>query len=130
MKALWTQETAWFDGEFVNCEELVLSEAEPEPHPPVLIGAAPTAGNLGDIAEWADGWIPVRVFIGNSNWSRTSSRVRRQVEAAGRDPEKLKITVVDTSGAMGWRAEPRRSSPICPAARRWRRTERSTIRTD
>ena len=102
MKALWTQETAGFDGEFVQFSES-WSYPKPvqKPHPPVLIGAAPTPGNVRDIVDWADGWIPVRVFMGDDKLVADVQHVRRQVEEAGRDPEQLKITVVDTSGAMG-----------------------------
>jgi alkanesulfonate monooxygenase SsuD/methylene tetrahydromethanopterin reductase-like flavin-dependent oxidoreductase (luciferase family) len=57
MRALWTQEEAAYDGEFVNFGP---SWAWPKPaqqHIPVLVGAAGTEKNFKWIARSADGWI-------------------------------------------------------------------------
>jgi len=57
MRALWTQEEASFEGEFVNFGP---SWAWPKPvqsHVPVLVGAAGTEKNFKWIARSADGWI-------------------------------------------------------------------------
>ena len=57
MRALWTQEEAEFDGEFVKFGP---SWAWPKPvqaHIPVLVGAAGTEKNFKWIAKSADGWI-------------------------------------------------------------------------
>lgn len=57
MRALWTQEEAEFDGEFVSFGP---SWAWPKPvqsHIPVLVGAAGTEKNFAWIARSADGWI-------------------------------------------------------------------------
>jgi len=57
MRALWTQEEASFEGEFVN---FGLSWAWPKPvqsHIPVLVGAAGNEKNFKWIARSADGWI-------------------------------------------------------------------------
>lgn len=57
MRALWTQEEASYDGEFVDFGP---SWAWPKPaqrHVPVLVGAAGTEKNFGWIARSADGWI-------------------------------------------------------------------------
>jgi probable F420-dependent oxidoreductase len=99
MKALWTQETASFDGEFVSFSES-WSYPKPfqSPHPPVLIGAAATARNVRDIVEWANGWIPVRAFAGEQ-LGDDIARVRSAAEAAGRDPDSIQMTVVDPEGS-------------------------------
>lgn len=59
MKALWTQETASLEGEFVRFSE---SWAWPKPqqnsHPPILIGAAPRPDTDRDVAEFGQGWMP------------------------------------------------------------------------
>ena len=64
MRALWTQEEASFDGEFVSFGP---SWAWPKPaqsHVPVLVGAAGTEKNFTWIARNADGWITTpRDFI-------------------------------------------------------------------
>ena len=57
MRALWTEEEAAYDGEFVNFGP---SWAWPKPiqsHIPVLVGAAGTEKNFTWIARSADGWI-------------------------------------------------------------------------
>jgi probable F420-dependent oxidoreductase len=57
MRALWTQEQAQYDGEFVRFGP---SWAWPKPkqaHVPVLIGASATDKTFGWIARHADGWI-------------------------------------------------------------------------
>jgi probable F420-dependent oxidoreductase len=57
MRALWTQETASYDGEYVSFGD---SWAYPKPvqaHLPVLIGAGGTEKTFAWIAQSADGWI-------------------------------------------------------------------------
>lgn len=57
MRALWTQEQAAYQGEFVNFGP---SWAWPKPkqsHIPVLVGAAGTEKNFKWVARSADGWI-------------------------------------------------------------------------
>ena len=57
MRALWTEEEASYEGEFVNFGP---SWAWPKPvqaHIPVLVGAAGTEKNFKWIAKSADGWI-------------------------------------------------------------------------
>jgi probable F420-dependent oxidoreductase len=57
MRALWTQEEASYDGEFVS---FGASWAWPKPvqgHVPVLLGAGGTEKNFGWLVEHADGWI-------------------------------------------------------------------------
>ncbi len=57
MRALWTQEEASYDGEFVS---FGASWAYPKPvqgHLPVLLGAGGTEKNFAWLVEHADGWI-------------------------------------------------------------------------
>ena len=60
MKALWRDDVASFDGEFVH---LAPSWSWPKPArragPPVLIGGAPGPKLFAHVAEYADGWIPI-----------------------------------------------------------------------
>jgi probable F420-dependent oxidoreductase len=101
MKALWTQETAACAGEFVSFTE-TWSYPKPlqQPHPPILVGAAATKRNIEDIVDWGDGWMPVRVFMGDEKLGSDIARVRQRAEEAGRNPADIQITLVDTSGAM------------------------------
>jgi probable F420-dependent oxidoreductase len=64
MRALWTQEVASHDGEFVR---LSPSRMWPKPLrescPPVLLGCPPSTRNFDRIARWADGWITMGAAV-------------------------------------------------------------------
>jgi len=101
MKALWTQETASFDGEFVQfTESWSYPKPAQDPHPPILIGAAANQWNTDDIVDWADGWMPVRVFEAG-RLPEAVNAVRARAEEKGRDPMSIAITIVDGEGGMG-----------------------------
>ena len=57
MRALWTQEEACYDGEFVNFGPSWAWPKPIQPHIPILVGAAGTEKNFKWIARSADGWI-------------------------------------------------------------------------
>ncbi len=57
MRALWTQEEAAYDGEFVKFGPSWAWPKPIQPHIPVLVGAAGTEKNFKWIARSADGWI-------------------------------------------------------------------------
>lgn len=57
MRALWTQEEACYDGEFVKFGPSWAWPKPVQPHIPVLVGAAGTEKNFKWIARSADGWI-------------------------------------------------------------------------
>lgn len=101
MRALWTEPTASYQGDFVQFSE---SWSWPKPvgaaGPPVLLGAAPTARNLDDVVKWADGWIPVRAFMGD-RMAENLADLRARATEAGRDPASIAISVVDPEGAQG-----------------------------
>ena len=58
MKALWTEEAASFNGEFVNFDP-VWCYPKPlrQPHPPILLGGE-TDHTLRRVVEFCDGWFP------------------------------------------------------------------------
>ncbi len=92
MKALWTEEVASFDGEFVH---LAPSWSWPKPEagrPPVLIGGAAGPKLFAQVAEYADGWIP----IGGAGVRAAIADLRTVCEARGRDPETLRIVPFGT----------------------------------
>jgi probable F420-dependent oxidoreductase len=98
MRALWTEEEASYDGEFVKFGP---SWAWPKPmqsHIPVLVGAAGTEKNFKWIARSADGWIttprdfdidePVKLLQAGPREAGPLGRSRRDggaVRAAGQD---------------------------------------------
>ena len=89
MRALWTQEEASFDGQYVH---LPPSWSWPKPvqrgGPPVLIGGAAGPKLFNHIAEYADGWIP----IGGRGITDALPKLRAAFEEAGRDPSGLQVT--------------------------------------
>jgi probable F420-dependent oxidoreductase len=93
MRALWNDEVASFDGQFV---ELAPSWAWPKPvqagGPPVLIGGAPGPKLFAAIAEYGDGWIP----IGGAGIRAAIPDLHSAYEAIGRDPTGLRIVPFGT----------------------------------
>jgi probable F420-dependent oxidoreductase len=90
MKALWTEEEASFDGEFVHLEPSC-SWPKPiqQPYPPIIIGGAPGPSTFGHVVEWADGWMP----IGGAGLGTTLPQLRRAAEVAGRDPDSIGVMI-------------------------------------
>lgn len=88
MQALWANDVASFDGEYV---QIAPSWSWPkpvqQPSPPVLIGGAAGPTLFAHVAEYGDGWIP----IGGAGLSTAIPELRRVVEEAGRDPDALQI---------------------------------------
>ena len=88
MRALWSEEVASFDGEYVT---LPPSWSWPKPvqagGPPVLIGGAAGPKLFNHIAEYADGWIP----IGGRGLTESLPKLRAVCEEAGRDPSTLEV---------------------------------------
>jgi probable F420-dependent oxidoreductase len=93
MRALWRDDVASFDGEFVH---LSPSWSWPKPAqaggPPILIGGAPGPKLFAHVAEYADGWIP----IGGAGVRAAMDDLARACEARGRDPETLRIVPFGT----------------------------------
>lgn len=93
MKALWSDDVASFDGEFVHVRP---SWSWPKPAqpggPPVLIGGAPGPKLFAHVAEYGDGWIP----IGGAGVRAALPDLARACEARGRDPQSLRIVPFGT----------------------------------
>jgi probable F420-dependent oxidoreductase len=93
MRALWRDEVAAFEGDYV---QLPPSWAWPKPAqpggPPVLIGGAPGSKLFEHVADYADGWIP----IGGAGIRAALDDLRRACEARGRDPQTVRIVPFGT----------------------------------
>ncbi len=98
MKAIWTQETASWDGPYVRFTPLYSwPKPSQQPHPPILLGGSPNEDVLRDVIDYADGWMPYAWFHDPaSGWARLC----RLAEDNGRDPATLELAV------MGARANP------------------------
>ncbi len=139
MRALWTEEEASYEGEFVNFGP---SWAWPKPvqsHIPVLVGAAGNEKNFKWIAKSADGWIttprdfnidePVKLLqdtwaaAGRSvhprSWRWTSSRTPRSWRTGA--------NWASPRCCSGCRTSPRPTWPPTSSGSRasWRRSSRS-----
>jgi probable F420-dependent oxidoreductase len=93
MQALWRDDVASFDGEFVRFSP---SWSWPKPvqpgGPPVLIGGAAGPTLFAHIAQYADGWIP----IGGAGVKAALPELARACEERGRDPQSVRIVPFGT----------------------------------
>jgi len=92
MKALWRDDVASFEGEYVH---LSPSWSWPKPgpgRPLILVGGAPGPKLFAHVAEYADGWIP----IGGAGVRAALDDLARACEARGRDPKTLRIVPFGT----------------------------------
>jgi len=88
MQALWSQEVAEFHGEFVRFEPAwQWPKPVQQPRPPVLIGGAPGPTLFAQIAEYADGWLP----IGGAGVKQALPALRAAFEERGRAPAELHV---------------------------------------
>src|SRR5262249_20645008 len=90
MKALWTEDEASFDGEFVKFDP-VWSWPKPtqKPHPPILLGGE-TDYTLRRVVDYCDGWFPrPRGF----EPVQGVDRLRRMADSRKRDFSTLTINV-------------------------------------
>ena len=86
MQALWSDDVAAFDGEFVTIPPS-WSWPKPDAPVPVLIGGGAGPKMFAHLAEYADGWIP----IGGAGLSESIPRYLEALADAGRDPATARI---------------------------------------
>jgi probable F420-dependent oxidoreductase len=88
MQALWADEVAGFQGEFVRFEpSWQWPKPVQRPRPRVLIGGAAGPKLFAHLAEYADGWMP----IGGAGIAAALPALRRALEERGRDPAELHV---------------------------------------
>lgn len=91
-RALWTDEEAAFDGEFVSFSPS-WSWPKPvqRPHPPIILGGAGGPRTFQHVIEYCDGWMPLH---GRGDVVGKIEDLRRSAEDEGRDPASIAITVM------------------------------------
>ena len=88
MQALWANEVASFEGEFVRFEpSWQWPKPIQQPRPRILIGGAAGPILFSHIAEYADGWMP----FGGAGISAELDKLRSVFAARGRDLNELHI---------------------------------------
>ncbi|HEY5663953.1 MAG TPA: LLM class F420-dependent oxidoreductase [Ilumatobacter sp.] len=90
-KALWSEEAASFDGEFVQFSPSA-SYPKPvqRPHPPVIMGGGGGPVTFRHIVEYCDGWMPIH---GRTDPLERLPLLRQMCEDAGRDPDTIEISI-------------------------------------
>ena len=93
MKAIWTQDSAEYHGEFVNFDPM---QAWPtpvqKPHPPILVGGAfPYSARRA--VRYGDGWMPQITAGSPTPLTDLIPRFRQMAAEAGRDPNGFDISI-------------------------------------
>lgn len=91
IEALWSNDLASFQGEMVRlAPSWQWPKPVQKPRPPVLIGGAPGPKLFTDIADFADGWMP----IGGKTMREWLPKLRSAVAERGRDPHSLEVVPI------------------------------------
>lgn len=96
MKKLWTKDEAEHTGNYYQFPALKFHpKPVQKPHPPILLGGM-SKRVFKRIAEWADGWVPIRVSPDELATGR--QELNNECERINRDPKTTTITMFsDTS---------------------------------
>jgi len=92
MRELWTKEEAEFHGKLVDFPPVrCIPKPAQKPGPPVVLGAHGEPG-MKRVVAWADGWCPLGTAP--DDFRRDLTRLRELARAAGRDPARIEVTVL------------------------------------
>ncbi|HEY7776675.1 MAG TPA: LLM class F420-dependent oxidoreductase [Kineobactrum sp.] len=90
-RALWREDEAGFHGDYIDFDPVWCNpKPAQEGGPPIIFGAMGPLG-VKHAAQWADGWMPVDVAMGDVGAAITA--FRQQVAGNGRDPQQVPITL-------------------------------------
>jgi probable F420-dependent oxidoreductase len=96
VRQLWTQDVAGYTGDHVSfTDSWSWPKPVQAPHPPILLGCRAGDRAFGQLVEFCDGWLP-SVAQTLSGIDDTLPRLRRMWAGAGRDPDALRLTFMDT----------------------------------
>ncbi len=91
MQALWTEDAAGYDGEFVQiAESLSYPKPVQTPYPPILLGGE-SDHTLRRVVSYCDGWLPRA--RGGFDAAESMQRLQRVAEEHGRAMETLNVSV-------------------------------------
>lgn len=95
MKVLWQDEISEYHGRYVSFPPVrCYPKPRNKPHPPILIGSVNNPRALRRVAEWADGWIPALLSVGE--FAEGVKRIKAIAAEIGRDPDSLDFTAFGT----------------------------------
>ena len=89
IKALWTEDTASFDGQHFRLEDAICNpKPVQKPHPPIVVAGQGAKKSLRVVATHADEWNGTS--IEPAEWSRISHVLTGHCDAIGRDPAAIR----------------------------------------
>ena len=90
-KALWTQDEASFEGDYVSFSPSA-SNPKPvqRPHPPIIMGGAGGPVTFRHVVEYCDGWMPI---AGRGDPLEKLDLLHQMCDEAGRDPATISISI-------------------------------------
>jgi len=93
MKAIWTEDTAEYHGEFVDFGPMqAWPKPVQKPHPPILVGGAfPYSARRA--IRYGDGWMPQITRASPTPLIELIPRFRQMAAEAGRDPLRFDISI-------------------------------------
>jgi probable F420-dependent oxidoreductase len=98
LRALWTEERVTFRGRFVRLEEAAFfPKPIQKPYPPIWIGGA-SAAAFRRVARIGDGWLAVP--RSPAALAADVASIRREAEAAGRDPLRIGVAASGAAGSV------------------------------
>jgi probable F420-dependent oxidoreductase len=98
LRALWTEERVTFRGRFVRLEEAAFfPKPIQKPYPPIWIGGA-SAAAFRRVAHIGDGWLAVP--RAPDALAADVASIRREAEAAGRDPLRIGVAASGAAGSV------------------------------
>ena len=96
MKELWTKDESEYHGEYVDFPPVrCYPKPMQKPHPPIYLGGY-SKNVFKRIAEWGDGWYPIRVSPEQVKSGRDT--LDELAAEMGRDPRSIKVRVSGVSG--------------------------------